>query len=154
MPSPVSSVLKPFSNRSQSVRRKLGNPTVRVRPGGTPTATDRGCYMYVDYPPTAIADARNAIQQINRSVTLPAFGSKPTGRRLLQVDAAATATCVGSSVAAAGAAIGGQNSLRFRILGSVPFLLNVPFLLIGPFLSIVPFLLIGPFTFLLIWAFI
>jgi hypothetical protein len=79
--------------------------------------------VYVDYPPTAIADARNAIKQINRSATLPAFGSRPAGRRLLQVDAAATATCVGSSVAAAGAAIGGLLCVSVSLVSFRSYLL-------------------------------
>lgn len=80
---------------------------VRVRPGGSPQANDPSCYMYVEYPPSAVADARTGIQTLNASLKLPPFGAQaPPSRRLLQVDAAATQKCVAASVGAAGAGIG------------------------------------------------
>ncbi|GAQ90109.1 hypothetical protein KFL_006010050 [Klebsormidium nitens] len=89
--------------------QKLGNPVVRVKPAGAAQANDPGCYMYVEYPPSAVADARTAIGTLNASLKLPPFGSlaTPPGRRLLQVDGQATANCVGSTVALAGATVAG-----------------------------------------------
>lgn len=78
-----------------------------MRPAGAAQANDPGCYMYVEYPPSAVADARAAIQTLNASLKLPSFGSlAPPTRRLLQVDQQATANCVGSAVGAAGAVLG------------------------------------------------